>query len=199
MLLQWTYFLFIEGQSYGDDPKVRISLNYLFRVIGWWLEYWRGNGPPLPSPLLVLLESYFCSAVPSSSCIPITTLLGCFILQAFRAQNIESAKSRLSVCAEDIREQLERMGTTSELCSQLGAVLGMLGDCWSVLFLLLCNVCIICFDSMHSTRCPNWDTRVPSMSPSWTFVGVYNWIPHLACPIRSPACPRRVQRHVGAS
>ncbi|KAG5555521.1 hypothetical protein RHGRI_006238 [Rhododendron griersonianum] len=58
---------------------------------------------------------------------------GAFLVQqamrAFRAQNVESAKSRLSVCAEDIREQLERMGTTSELCSQLGAVLGMLGDC----------------------------------------------------------------------
>ncbi|KAH7854653.1 hypothetical protein Vadar_016414 [Vaccinium darrowii] len=58
---------------------------------------------------------------------------GSFLVQqamrAFRAQNIESAKSRLNICAEDIREQLERMGSTSELCSQLGAVLGMLGDC----------------------------------------------------------------------
>lgn len=58
---------------------------------------------------------------------------GAFLVQqamrAFRAQNVESAKSRLSQCAEDIREQLERMGNTSELCSQLGAVLGMLGDC----------------------------------------------------------------------
>ncbi|XAR68604.1 hypothetical protein NMG60_11003789 [Bertholletia excelsa] len=50
-------------------------------------------------------------------------------MRAFRAQNIESAKSRLSLCAEDIREQLERSGNTPELCSQLGAVLGMLGDC----------------------------------------------------------------------
>ncbi|CAI9101016.1 OLC1v1038233C1 [Oldenlandia corymbosa var. corymbosa] len=50
-------------------------------------------------------------------------------LRAFRANNIESAKSRLNICADDIREQLERMGSTSELCSQLGAVLGMLGDC----------------------------------------------------------------------
>ncbi|KAF8395037.1 hypothetical protein HHK36_018976 [Tetracentron sinense] len=48
---------------------------------------------------------------------------------AFHAQNIGSAKSRLSLCAEDIREQLESLGNTSELCSQLGAVLGMLGDC----------------------------------------------------------------------
>ncbi|KDO48656.1 hypothetical protein CISIN_1g0162581mg, partial [Citrus sinensis] len=48
---------------------------------------------------------------------------------AFRAQNVESAKSRLSLCTEDIRDQIERMGNTSELCSQLGAVLGMLGDC----------------------------------------------------------------------
>ncbi|KAI4332874.1 hypothetical protein L6164_017749 [Bauhinia variegata] len=58
---------------------------------------------------------------------------GSFLVQqamrAFRAQNIESAKSRLSICAEDIRGQLEKMGNTSELCSQLGAVLGMLGDC----------------------------------------------------------------------
>lgn len=58
---------------------------------------------------------------------------GAFLVQqgmrAFRAQNVESAKSRLSLCAEDIRGQIERMGNTSELCSQLGAVLGMLGDC----------------------------------------------------------------------
>ncbi|KAJ7982438.1 E3 ubiquitin-protein ligase CHFR [Quillaja saponaria] len=58
---------------------------------------------------------------------------GAFLVQqamrAFRAQNVESAKSRLNLCAEDIRDQLERMGNTSELCSQLGAVLGMLGDC----------------------------------------------------------------------
>lgn len=58
---------------------------------------------------------------------------GAFLVQqamrAFRANNVESAKSRLDLCAEDIREQLERMGNTSELCSQLGAVLGMLGDC----------------------------------------------------------------------
>lgn len=58
---------------------------------------------------------------------------GAFLVQqamrAFRAHNVESAKSRLSLCAEDIREQLERLGNTPELCSQLGAVLGMLGDC----------------------------------------------------------------------
>lgn len=58
---------------------------------------------------------------------------GAFLVQqamrAFRAQNVESAKSRLSVCAEDIRDQITRTGSTSELCSQLGAVLGMLGDC----------------------------------------------------------------------
>ncbi|KAF3448762.1 hypothetical protein FNV43_RR09475 [Rhamnella rubrinervis] len=48
---------------------------------------------------------------------------------AFRAQNIGSAKSRLSLCAEDIRDQLGKTGNTSELCSQLGAVLGMIGDC----------------------------------------------------------------------
>lgn len=50
-------------------------------------------------------------------------------VQAFRAQNIGSAKSRLRVCAEDIRDQLQKVGNSSELCSQLGAVLGMLGDC----------------------------------------------------------------------
>lgn len=59
---------------------------------------------------------------------------GAFLVQqamrAFRAHNVESAKSRLSLCAEDIREQLERLGNTPELYSQLGAVLGMLGDCW---------------------------------------------------------------------
>ncbi|KAL5995033.1 Protein nca1, partial [Asimina triloba] len=58
---------------------------------------------------------------------------GAFLVQhavtAFRAQNFESSKSRLSMCAEDIREQLERLGNTPELCSRLGAVLGMLGDC----------------------------------------------------------------------
>ncbi|XP_042499716.1 protein NCA1-like [Macadamia integrifolia] len=59
---------------------------------------------------------------------PLTNELASTV-EAFRAQNIQSAKSRLNVCAEDIREQLERLGNTSELCSQLGAVLGMLGDC----------------------------------------------------------------------
>ncbi|ONK62756.1 uncharacterized protein A4U43_C07F7810 [Asparagus officinalis] len=58
---------------------------------------------------------------------------GAFLVQqamrAFRAKNIESAKSRLGLCAEDIREQLKMSGDTPELCSQLGAVLGMLGDC----------------------------------------------------------------------
>ncbi|WVY99989.1 hypothetical protein V8G54_026059, partial [Vigna mungo] len=64
---------------------------------------------------------------------------GSFLVQqamrAFRAQNLESAKSRLNLCAEDIRDQLEQVGNTSELCSQLGAVLGMLGDCWYVFLL----------------------------------------------------------------
>ncbi|GAB2277716.1 hypothetical protein Dimus_012419 [Dionaea muscipula] len=58
---------------------------------------------------------------------------GAFLVQqamrAFRGQNIESAKSRLSLCAEDLREQLERSGDKPELCLQLGAVLGMIGDC----------------------------------------------------------------------
>ncbi|KAL4561897.1 hypothetical protein LXL04_034079 [Taraxacum kok-saghyz] len=51
------------------------------------------------------------------------------VMRAFRANNVESAKSRLSLCAQDIREQQEITGNTSKLCSQLGAVLGMLGDC----------------------------------------------------------------------
>uniref|UniRef100_A0ACD5V9H7 Uncharacterized protein n=2 Tax=Avena sativa TaxID=4498 RepID=A0ACD5V9H7_AVESA len=58
---------------------------------------------------------------------------GAFLVQqamrAFRAQNIESAKSRLSMCAEDIREELKSTKDNLDLCSQLGAVLGMLGDC----------------------------------------------------------------------
>ncbi|PKU66915.1 protein NCA1 [Dendrobium catenatum] len=58
---------------------------------------------------------------------------GAFLVQqammAFNGKNVESAKSRLNICAEDIREQLKTQGNTPELCSQLGAVLGMLGDC----------------------------------------------------------------------
>jgi len=64
-----------------------------------------------------------------------STLLCVMQKQAFRAQNLESAKSRLNLCADDIRDQLEKVGNTSELCSQLGAVLGMLGDCWYVFLL----------------------------------------------------------------
>ncbi|KAK6921529.1 hypothetical protein RJ641_012036 [Dillenia turbinata] len=64
---------------------------------------------------------------------------GAFLVQqamrAFRANNVESAKSRLGLCADDIREQIKTLGRTRELCSQLGAVLGMLGDCWFVLSL----------------------------------------------------------------
>ncbi|PPR85676.1 hypothetical protein GOBAR_AA35017 [Gossypium barbadense] len=58
---------------------------------------------------------------------------GAFLVQqamkAFRAQNIKSAQSRLIMCTQDIRVQLEKTGNTSEFCSQLGAVVGMLGDC----------------------------------------------------------------------
>jgi hypothetical protein len=57
-------------------------------------------------------------------------------LQAFRAQNIGSAKSRLMMCADDIREELKSSEDNLDLCSQLGAVLGMLGDCWYVCLLL---------------------------------------------------------------
>lgn len=58
---------------------------------------------------------------------------GAFLIQqamrAFRAQNVESAKSRLLLCVADLREQLEGSDNKPELCSQLGAVLGTLGDC----------------------------------------------------------------------
>lgn len=58
---------------------------------------------------------------------------GTFLVQqamrAFQAQNLESASARLGMCANDIREELVRSGATPEVCSQLGAVLGMLGDC----------------------------------------------------------------------
>lgn len=58
---------------------------------------------------------------------------GSFLLQqamrAFQAQNVESASARLNLCAIDIKEELEKTGRTPEICSQLGAVLGMLGDC----------------------------------------------------------------------
>ncbi|XP_068661035.1 protein NCA1-like [Aristolochia californica] len=58
---------------------------------------------------------------------------GAFLVQqamrAFHFQNIASAKSRLSLCVEDMREQLDLSGDSLELYSQLGAVLGMLGDC----------------------------------------------------------------------
>jgi hypothetical protein len=63
----------------------------------------------------------------------VTTMPLLFLLQAFRAQNIESAKSRLTMCADDIREELKSSEDNLDLCSQLGAVLGMLGDCWYVL------------------------------------------------------------------
>ncbi|XP_010508043.2 PREDICTED: uncharacterized protein LOC104784688 [Camelina sativa] len=53
---------------------------------------------------------------------------GSFLVQqAMRCP--ESAKSRLAMCTEDIRDQLGREGNTPELSSQLGAVLGMLGGC----------------------------------------------------------------------
>ncbi|KAF8664751.1 hypothetical protein HU200_054471 [Digitaria exilis] len=58
---------------------------------------------------------------------------GAFLVQqamrAFRGQNIGSAKSRLSMCAEDIREELKSSEDNLDLRSELGAVLGMLGDC----------------------------------------------------------------------
>lgn len=58
---------------------------------------------------------------------------GSFLVQqamrAFQAKNLESASARLNLCATDIKDELERRGPTPEVCSQLGAVLGMLGDC----------------------------------------------------------------------
>jgi len=38
----------------------------------------------------------------------------------------------LTMCADDIREELKSSEDNLNLCSQLGAVLGMLGDCWYV-------------------------------------------------------------------
>jgi hypothetical protein len=54
----------------------------------------------------------------------------CDLMQAFEGKNMESAKARLSLCVEDSREEMSRSGATSTKCSQLGALLGMLGDCW---------------------------------------------------------------------
>ncbi|KAG0559288.1 hypothetical protein KC19_10G093800 [Ceratodon purpureus] len=58
---------------------------------------------------------------------------GSFLVQqamrAFEGKNMESAKARLSLCVEDSREEMSRSGATSTSCSQLGALLGMLGDC----------------------------------------------------------------------
>jgi hypothetical protein len=39
------------------------------------------------------------------------------------------------MCADDIREELKSSEDNLDLCSQLGAVLGMLGDCWYVCLL----------------------------------------------------------------
>ena len=36
------------------------------------------------------------------------------------------------MCVDDIREELKSSEANLDLCSQLGAVLGMLGDCWYV-------------------------------------------------------------------
>ncbi|EFJ17444.1 hypothetical protein SELMODRAFT_154638 [Selaginella moellendorffii] len=58
---------------------------------------------------------------------------GSFLLQhamrAFQAQNLESSKARLDLCVEDTREMMETKGASAEVCSQHGAVLGLLGDC----------------------------------------------------------------------
>ncbi|KAI3974792.1 hypothetical protein MKX01_028052 [Papaver californicum] len=78
----------------------------------------------------VSLERVVFLASSSSSFPTRNVIVGYFVhVHAFRSHNTLSIKSRLSLCAEDIRQQLERLGNTSELCSQLGAVLGMLGDC----------------------------------------------------------------------
>jgi len=58
---------------------------------------------------------------------------GSFLVQqamrAFQAQNLESAKARLGLCVEDSREEILHSGSNAKNCSQLGALLGMLGDC----------------------------------------------------------------------
>lgn len=62
---------------------------------------------------------------------------GTFLVQqamrAFHTQNVGSAKSRLSVCAQDIREELRSSVDNIDMRSQMGAVLGMLGDCCQAL------------------------------------------------------------------
>jgi hypothetical protein len=59
---------------------------------------------------------------------------GSFLVQqamrAFQAQNLESAQARLGLCVEDSREEMLHSGSNAKNCSQLGALLGMLGDCW---------------------------------------------------------------------
>lgn len=52
------------------------------------------------------------------------------LMQAFEGKNMESAKARLILCVKDRREELSRSGSSSTISSELGALLGMLGDCW---------------------------------------------------------------------
>lgn len=59
---------------------------------------------------------------------------GSFLLQqavwAFQAGNVLSAKSRLSICLNDTRTELQGTERPSrEIVCQLGAILGLLGDC----------------------------------------------------------------------
>lgn len=50
-------------------------------------------------------------------------------MRAFEGKNLESANARLGLCVTDCREELARSGANATTCSQLGALLGMLGDC----------------------------------------------------------------------
>lgn len=91
-------------------------------------------------------------------------------LQAFRAQNVESAKARLSLCAVDIREELEESSNKPELCSQLGAVLGVLGDCWYNLSLFLSHKASLC-----AAQTLNW------ISNPWFIIRRACLFWHLSC------------------
>eukprot|EP00246_Nothoceros_aenigmaticus_P017304 TRINITY_DN8385_c0_g1_i1.p1 TRINITY_DN8385_c0_g1~~TRINITY_DN8385_c0_g1_i1.p1 ORF type:complete len:392 (+),score=68.62 TRINITY_DN8385_c0_g1_i1:190-1365(+) len=58
---------------------------------------------------------------------------GTFLLQhamrAFQAKNLDSAKARLALCVEDTADEFHKDKSNQGVSSQLGAVLGMLGDC----------------------------------------------------------------------
>lgn len=45
---------------------------------------------------------------------------------------MDSAKARLALCVQDTADEFQKDRSNSGVSSQLGAVLGMLGDCWYV-------------------------------------------------------------------